>query len=162
MRALLVLGAIALAALSSGCTETSCNDRDPDEIHITTEQAEVVGDTFFSGPAGGPYLYFPPGRTYVFEHNWNTRTDIDYRVAFTVQGNLAQAAGDMVVEHKVKSDPEGLNSARVLNNTCSDFWLYASIRSVTFYEANDPSEQNGAAGASGIDGQAGGAGVAGE
>ena len=159
MRALLLLGAIALAALSSGCTETSCNDRDPEEVPFAKSEGIRRGDTFLTSEYGGPYLYFPPGRTYVFEHGLGGITSTDFEVAFSAYGNLAPAAGDISVVHRTKEDPNSEQTLRLLNNTCSDFYLWVSLRNAAL---DDASEQDGAAGASGIDGQAGAAGVAGE
>lgn len=142
-RVLILLGALALAALESGCTKTSCNDRDPDLVVIKRSEGIVIGNTFFTSTEEGPFLHYPAGRTYVFEHDFDSVVTPFYRVAFSPTGNLAQAAGDMVVAHHDNGFDVN-NTSSVLNNTCSEFFLWASITAPTVAAAPEPQGEAGA------------------
>lgn len=144
-RVLILLGALALAALESGCTKTSCNDRDPDEVFVKHSEGIAIGNTFFTGPFEGPFLYFPPARTYWFDHELNSIPKPHWLVAFSERGNLAAAPGDMAINHRDPDDPPSSNRLGVLNNTCSDFYLWGWIERAVEDNAPEPTGEAGAA-----------------
>ena len=126
----------ALALVSSACTQTSSCDRDEDLIHVQASDGVIDRNTYYSSKFGGPYLYFPPARTYDIElggfkdsANPNALPSVQFWLAFSPQGTLAPSAGNMTELRVADADADhelALTSDRisVRNNTCSDFYLW--------------------------------------
>jgi hypothetical protein len=88
----------------------------------------LTNAVFFSAPLGGPYQFFPGGRTLHFEHGLG-RVPLPpvFWVAFDDEGKgadnpLAMAAGNMA--ELITLDAEQI---AVKNDTCTDLyiWFYA-------------------------------------
>jgi hypothetical protein len=147
-RFILLAALVGFAASTSGCVKTSCNENDPETVPFANEQGITEGNVFYSGDIDGPYLFYPPGRTYVFEHDLGANPIPYSYVAFSEKGNLATAAGDMAVYHPIEGEKNRDQHFSVLNNTCSTFWLWQVLTVPVSQTTPDPQGEAGAAGAS--------------
>ena len=154
----LTLTAVAIALSCAGCTFTSTCNRDADEFVVT--DGIVLGNTYISAPNDfehrGPWAYFPPARTLVFEHNLGSVPyDFDIWLAFRDQGTLAPAAGNQSIMQSATADN---NTISFKNDTCSEFWAWVHASIPVYPSAQseagasdaslaDPSEAAGASGA---------------
>jgi hypothetical protein len=119
----LLVGAVAL--LSTACSSTSTCSRDADAITVPFDPSLLDGNIYHSAPIGGPYTYFPANRTVTFELDDPNATpgkpfySVEFWLAFNANGSLAPSAGNT-------SELLSLNDHElsVLNNTCSEFWLW--------------------------------------
>lgn len=127
-RLLLTVFAVGLGLSSAACTKTSTCSRDADLVVVTSKEGIRHGNTYLSGPVGGPYQYFPPLRTISFEHGLKgTPYAVQFWVTFSPKGTLAPAAGNMAELRGPDNDDESaLNERRIAvhNDTCSDFYLW--------------------------------------
>jgi len=91
----------------------------------------TYGSTYWSAPPGGPYAYFPPFRTITFEHDLGVAPVYrNYELAFSSRGTLATSAGNTAEERNGEDAGAPAVTAKtvtVFNNTCSEFYLYASF-----------------------------------
>ncbi|HEX7451648.1 MAG TPA: hypothetical protein VF294_05160, partial [Polyangiaceae bacterium] len=117
----------------------------------------LVGNIYVSSPDGGPYTFYPGGRTVTFKldhHLGEARYDVQFLLAFTPNGTLAASSGNMteLVPEPADSGPDSgiseplsSDSIRVYNDTCSDFYIWVTA------SAPEPvvdADAGGAAGAS--------------
>jgi len=138
----LALGLVVAALANAGCSSTSSCSRDADTAEVT-EGWQVFGNTYISAPNDsknrGPWAYFPPARTLIFEHHL---PGIPYQIAvwlaFQPEGTLAPSAGNLSIR-QFSDDTQ----IAIKNDTCSEYWAWV--------EASLPVYSNGqgAAGASG-------------
>ncbi len=106
----------------------------------------LSGGVYYSAPYGGPYQFYPGGRTLHFKHGLGkVPLPPSFWLAFTADGEgdnpLGQAAGN-------QAEIVGLDSEEIAvkNDTCSQFyiWFYAML-------PPEPPEGAGEAGASSAD-----------
>lgn len=119
------------AALGASACGSQC-DRHPDESPIThdggtTDQHE---HTYMSSPWSGPWLIFPPGRTYRFEHHLGGTPSIPLAYfAFSANpvpapngagaaGGFTQAGGNQATFQNI--GPEFVD---IRNDTCSEVYV---------------------------------------
>ncbi len=124
---LLLLLSSALVLSNAGCSSTSTCSRDPDSVIVPRSEALVAGDTYHSAPIGGPYQYFPPSRTVIFEHGLGAAPyAVQFWLAFSERGTLAPSAGNMTELKSLDEteDPVTNETISVYNDTCSDFYLW--------------------------------------
>ena len=132
---LLMIVATAFALSSSGCTNTSSCSRGTDATTVDFNPSTLVGNIYVSSPDGGPYTFYPGGRTVTFKldhHLGEAPYDVQFLLAFSSDGTLAPSSGNMteLVPEPADAGPDAgispaLNSEgiRVYNDTCSDFYL---------------------------------------
>jgi hypothetical protein len=88
----------------------------------------VTDGVYYSAPYGGPYQFFPGGRTLHFKHGFG-RAPLPptFRVAFMAEGTagnpLAQAAGNMAELVGLDAD-----EIAVKNDTCSELYLWFYLK----------------------------------
>lgn len=133
MKTQLAGGLIAgLALFASACSSTSTCSRGEDDVTVEPSPTMVVNGVYCSAPYGGPYQYFPGGRTLHFIHGLGAAPlpptiwlAFDAERRAEERNPVAIAAGNLaeVVE---------LNDSEIAikNDTCSDFyiWLCMSTR----------------------------------
>lgn len=124
---ILALGSALFGAGASGCSALNC-DRNPDEPPVRVTEGTVKHGAYQSAPWNGPFLDFPPGRTYRFVHGLGgvPRTLQAY-LAFRPMcgpeahgqgGELAPGAGNQTTISQVTAE-----YVDVRNDTCSDVCL---------------------------------------
>jgi hypothetical protein len=105
-------------------------DRNPDEPPVEYKGGVTVDGVYDSSPLGprGPFLQFPPGRTYRFFHDLggiprriNSYLAFSDRCGNTEQGveRMAESAGNQVTLEQ-PTEPDYFD---VRNDTCSDVCL---------------------------------------
>lgn len=114
-----VVVAAALTACGPNC------DRNPDEapVRFTGGKTDVGRGVYESSPPGGPYLAFPPGRTYRFVHGLGRVPDDEdawfsfdeYPFEGKDPGGAVPAAGNQATFEAVTAE-----YIDVRNDTCSD------------------------------------------
>lgn len=139
------LGAVALVAGITGCG-INC-DRNPDQAPVEWRGGVVTDKgNYDSSPDGfdGPYLPFPPGRTYRFFHGLGGKPRvIQTWLAFSERCGAqergiersAEAAGNQVTIEKTES-PDYFD---IRNDTCSDVCLRA-VAEDPILETSPPEE----------------------
>ena len=126
------------AAIAAGSSALSCGtqcDRNPDEPPVVYRGGvtNAARGTYFSAPYDGPYLDFPPGRTYRFFHGLGGKPQMvrawlsfaEYPGQGDSPEGFVEAAGNQATFEGATSD-----YVDVRNDTCSD----VRIR----IEASDP------------------------
>lgn len=125
-----LLTGVALALFgAAGCGPT-CSTSGQKPIRYT-DGVHPTPTSYLSTPWTGPWLYFPPGRTYdlVLGLGGTPSQYVAY-VAFSAtpvptshdaDGNWSQSAGNQTIFEQVNSD-----FLRVRNDTCSEFYLLVS------------------------------------
>jgi len=133
--------AMGAAALMLGATAVSCGStcsRNPDVEPTPFRGGETDLDAGFyeSSPPEGPFLHFPPGRTYLLEHGLG-EVPVSSQIFVSFEespmpspdepygegaSNFAQAAGNQAVVEHVTAE-----HLRVRNDTCADLYLRAVI-----------------------------------
>jgi hypothetical protein len=87
----------------------------------------------------GPWLYFPPGRTYDLVHGLKNVATTEAFVAFSAtplptnhdeDGNMSESPGNQTVFEQVNDD-----FIRVRNDTCSDFYLLVTAQGMAASDA---------------------------
>ena len=137
----LAAGVAAASAGVPGCA-TQC-DRQPNQPAIAYRGGFTnrAAGTYFSADNHGPFLEFPPGRTYRFYHGLGGEPEGHHTdLAFSEYpldggGGFVEAAGNQVTYEAANSE-----YVDVRNDTCSDVWIRV--------ELSDPilsSEPDGAA-----------------
>ena len=126
-------GVFTSSVVAVGCgTQCDRNPNDPAVLYtegITTDLG--TPDAFYeSSPPGGPYLPFPPGRTYRFTHGlggppggWTAYLAFNPSPVATTDGGRARGgtvtcAGNQCTYERVTDSVFELR-----NDTCSDVWL---------------------------------------
>ena len=127
-RTLVALGAISL--LSFGCSSTSSCSRPEEDVTIDFSPNMITDGVYYSAPYGGPYQFFPGGRTLHFKHGFGkVPLPPTFWLAFRPEGSagnpLAQAAGNM-------AELVGLDADEIVvkNDTCGEelyIWFYAEL-----------------------------------
>jgi hypothetical protein len=123
--------ALALSALSSGCSSVSSCSRPEENVTVEFSPSMLTNGVFFSAPFGGPYQFFPGGRTLHFKHGLGAvPLPPTFWVAFAEEGKggdnpLAVAAGNM--GELLTLDAEEI---AVKNDTCTELyiWFYAEAQ----------------------------------
>jgi hypothetical protein len=142
-RSFAILAAALLAALESGCG-TQC-DRHPNEPPVefkdgVTDQAAhiYVSSSDTKNPWKGPWLDFPPGRTFRFPHQLGgVPRQIDIWFSFSPNpiadnpegesSGFVAAAGNQATVQFVDDD-----HIDIRNDTCSDVWIMVSLSEPKF------------------------------
>jgi hypothetical protein len=133
------MAAVALvASLETGCG-SQC-DRHPDEPPVvfkdgTTDQAShsYISSSNAKNPWAGPWLDFPPGRTYRFPHGLGgVPRDVKYWFAFgtnPIADNGSGQTGGFVLGSGNQGTIQDVTADHVdiRNDTCSDVFLMVRI-----------------------------------
>jgi hypothetical protein len=137
-----------LALSNAACTKTSCS-RNPDSIEVSN--GIVQGNVYRSADFTGPFAYFPPARTISFDHKLGvTPYAMQFWLAFSADGILAPSAGNMT--ELVALDDHQIS---VLNDTCSDFYLWVVAEAPECNGGTCPETDGGAPEAGAAAGEAG-------
>jgi hypothetical protein len=89
----------------------------------------LTGNTYHSAPVGGPYTFYPGGRTITFKHGLGqTPLDPLFYLAFSPYGGLALSTGNETEILPVDGETPPLDDdhIRVYNDTCSDFYIWVT------------------------------------
>ncbi|HVU01439.1 MAG TPA: hypothetical protein VHE30_06790 [Polyangiaceae bacterium] len=136
------LVALAVGAALAPACGNQC-DRNPDEPPVPWKggDTDLVRMTYESAPLGGPFLDFPPGRTYRFFHGLHgvprlVKANISFAEFPTGEGTDSEGfvdpAGNQVTYEAVTDE-----YVDVRNDTCSDvrIRLYAADPEVATTDA---------------------------
>lgn len=130
-----VVGSLACAA-STGCVSVGC-DRDGDRPQRYSGGATNAARSFYqTSNVDGPFLYFPPGRSYRLEHGLSeVPVDFDVDLSFdeyplTGGGGFAESAGNQVIFEAVTD-----TYIEVRNDTCAEFFIRVIARVAPFEAA---------------------------
>lgn len=146
------MGAVALVAVAlscTGCSSTSSCAREADEETISS--GEVHGNTYISAPNDakrrGPWAYFPPQRTLIFEHQLE---GVPYQVAvwlaFQEFGTLAPSAGNLSIWTTT-----GDTTIAIKNDSCSVYYAWVEASLPVYSDSPGGAGALGSAGAPGFD-----------
>jgi len=125
------LALMALASLAAACSSPSSCSRPEEDVTVEFSPEMLTDGVYNSAPYGGPYQFFPGGRTLHFKHGLG-RVPLApaFWLAFAVDGKgddnpLALAAGN-------SAELVGLDDQEIAvkNDTCSEFhiWFQAQAR----------------------------------
>lgn len=136
------LSAVGLALSCASCSSPSTCTRDPDTY--TVSDGLVIGNTYISAPNDaqhrGPWAYFPPARTLVFEHHLD---GVPYQIAiwlaFQPAGTLAPSSGNLSIRQITTDD----SAIAIKNDSCSDYWAWVEASLPTMLdEAGAPPRES--------------------
>jgi hypothetical protein len=117
-----------LPSTNSGCS-TSCDDGDSSDDPPVVYEGGYRDDalTYYESDTwDGPYLHFPPKRTYDIQHGLGRRPVsvtsyvgfAEYPLGSNGNGNIAEVAGNIVIIEYVDEQ-----IVRVRNDTCETYYL---------------------------------------
>lgn len=114
----------AILVVLAGCTDT-CDAGEGVLVRFSGGTTSQDGDFYESSSIQGPYLHFPSGRIYEFEHRLRASPDtvltwlsFDERAISVRDNNVAESAGNQAVIECVDG-----SVVRVRNDTCAETWV---------------------------------------
>jgi hypothetical protein len=133
----LAAATLALAGASTVSCGTQCdrNPNEPPSVYKSGIKDRAAG-TYFSAEVHGPYLDFPPGRTYRFMHGLGgVPQGYQAWLAFSEHpgpGGFVEDAGNQVT-----FEAETTDYVDVRNDTCSEIWIRVGLSSPILSSVGD-------------------------
>lgn len=122
--AALFSGVLALAVANPGCTSTCTTRATEDNTREVTSGQTSTDRTFYkTSDFSGPFLAFPPGRTYQFIHGLDKAPDVvNVYVSFDEEAvpetSVSQSPGNQALIEVVDEE-----MVQIRNDTCADFYV---------------------------------------